>query len=153
MTELQRSGSVHIARPPDDVYRMVADVTRMGEWSPVCRACWWEAEARGEGAWFVGRNELPERTWETRSRVVADRPGEEFAWAVGGDRVRWGYTFRAVEGGTEVTETWDFLPAGLALFDERYGAGAADEVAARSEAARTGIPATLAGIKRSAEEG
>ena len=21
---------------------MVSDVTRMGEWSPVCKACWWD---------------------------------------------------------------------------------------------------------------
>lgn len=55
---------------------MVSDVTRMGEWSPVCRACWWDEGAGPRvGAWFTGRNELPERTWETRSVMVAAEPG------------------------------------------------------------------------------
>ncbi len=62
---------------------MVADVTRMGEWSPVCKACWWEeGDGPAEGAWFTGRNELPDRTWETRSLVVAADRGTEFAFQV-----------------------------------------------------------------------
>lgn len=52
---------------------------------------------------------------ETRSQVaVADR-GREFAWVVRGP-TRWSYTFATVDGGTEVTESWEFLPAGLGLF-------------------------------------
>lgn len=51
---------------------MISDVTRTGEWSPVCKACWWDdGDGPWPGAWFTGRNELPERTWETRSQVVA----------------------------------------------------------------------------------
>ncbi|MGH7920773.1 MAG: SRPBCC family protein [Candidatus Dormibacteraceae bacterium] len=143
--------SITVARPPEDLYAMVSDVTRMGEWSPVCKACSWEGDARGEGAWFTGHNVLPERSWDTRSRVAVAEPGQEFAWIVGGDRVRWGYTFSAADGGTVVTESWEFLPAGLASFDERYGAEAQAQVATRAEAARTGIPATLAAFKRTAE--
>ena len=71
---LQYSESVVVARSPEDLYDMVSDVTRMGEWSPVCKACWWEdgGEAR-TGAWFTGRNELPERTWETVECPVSPR--------------------------------------------------------------------------------
>lgn len=123
----------------------------MGEWSPVCKACWWDDDARGVGAWFTGRNELPDRTWETRSLVVAADPDREFAFTVGGDRVRWGYRFERVEGGTELTESWGFLPPGLALFAERYGTGAQDQIADRIRAARTDIPVTLAAIKKAAE--
>jgi hypothetical protein len=143
--------SITIARPPDDLYAMVSDVTRMGEWSPVCKACWWDSDERGEGAWFSGRNVLPERTWETRSRVAVAEPGREFAWVVGGDRARWGYTFKPITGGTVVTESWEFLPGGQASFDERYGADAQAQVNARTEAAKTGIPATLAALKIAAE--
>ena len=61
-------------------------MTRTGEWSPVCPACWWDegAETGQVGVWFTGRNETPERTWETRSQVVAADRGREFAWLVGG---------------------------------------------------------------------
>ena len=146
------SDSVVISRSPEDLYDMVSDVTRMGEWSPVCRACWWDdGESARVGAWFTGRNELPERTWETRSEVVAADPGREFAFVVGGSFVRWGYTFAAVDGGTEVTESWEFLPGGAAMFEQRFGADADAQLANRAELARTGIPATLAALKATAE--
>ncbi len=131
---------------------MVADVTRMGEWSPVCKACWWdEGSGPQVGGWFTGRNELSERTWETRSEVVAADRGREFAFVVATTGTRWGYRFREVEGGTMITESWDFPPAAVAVFEERFGDDAEAQIASRSELARTGIPATLAAIKRAAE--
>jgi Polyketide cyclase / dehydrase and lipid transport len=150
---LSHSGSVIIARSPQALYDMVSDITRMGEWSPVCRACWWDDGASARvGAWFTGRNETPERgTWETRSQVVAAEPGREFAFAVNGTWVRWGYTFTPADGGTLVSESWEFLPDGIAFFRQRFGADAQTQIAARSEAARAGIPATLAALKRVAE--
>ncbi len=70
---------------------------------------------------------------------------------MGGGLVRWGYSFAPVTGGTEVTESWDFLPAGVARFHERYGEDAPAQIADRSEAAHRGIPVTLAAIKKAAE--
>lgn len=146
------SASIVVEASPEVVYDLVADVTRMGEWSPVCKACWWDEGASATpGAWFTGRNVTPERTWETRSQVVAAERGREFAFVVGGSFVRWGYTFAPVEGGTEVTESWEFLPDGLARFGERFGDDAPAEIAAREEAARTGVPQTLAALKAAAE--
>jgi hypothetical protein len=152
MSSLRYSESVVVARSPEDLYDMVSDVSRMGEWSPVCTACWWDEGAGPQpGAWFTGRNELPERTWETRSQVaVADR-GREFAWVVGGAWVRWGYTFAAVDGGTRVTESWEFLPDGIARFHDRFGDDAEAQIANRTEAAHRGIPVTLAALKKAAE--
>jgi hypothetical protein len=103
---------------------------------------------------FTGRNELPERTWETRSEVVVADRGREFAFIVGGKYTRWGYTFTPVEGGgTQITESWDFLPDGIAMFNERFGPAAQAQIDNRSEAAQSGIPATLAAIKEVAEAG
>jgi Polyketide cyclase / dehydrase and lipid transport len=152
MSSLSYSESVVVACPPEVVYDMVADVTRMGEWSPVCKACWWDDEdGPRPGAWFTGRNELSERTWETRSQVVAADRGREFAFVVGGSWVRWGYTFTAVDGGTQVTESWEFLPDGVTRFHDRFGSDAPAQIADRTLVARQGIPVTLAAIKRSAE--
>jgi Polyketide cyclase / dehydrase and lipid transport len=148
------SASVVIARPAADLYDMIADVTRMGEWSPVCTACWWDEGVPGPavGAWFTGRNEAPGRDpWETRSQVTAAEPGKEFAFVVGGTWTRWGYAFTPVPGGTEVTESWEMLPDGLTRFDQRFGDGAAAQVKDRFETARAGIPVTLAALKRAAE--
>lgn len=149
---LQRSESVVVAAPPEALYDLVADVTRTGEWSPICRGCWWdEGGSARVGAWFTGRNEVPGRTWETRSQVVAADRGREFAWVVGGSYVRWGYTFAAVQGGTELTESWEFLPEGIAMFQDKYGDDAPAQIEDRTRAAYRSIPATLARIKAIAE--
>jgi Polyketide cyclase / dehydrase and lipid transport len=152
MSDLSYAESVVVACPPGTLYDMISDVTRMGEWSPICRACWWD-ESGGPhvGAWFTGRNETRERTWETRSQVVTAERGREFAWEVNNGFVRWSYTFAPVDGGTELTESWDFLAAGIAGFHDKYGDEAEAQIEARSVAAHRGIPVTLAAIKKAAE--
>ena len=153
MIDLKYSESIHIRRAPEDVYDMVSDVTRMGEWSPICTGCWWdEGAGPTAGAWFTGRNEIPGRTWDTRSVVLTADRGREFTFAVGGSLVRWAYTLAPVDGGTQLTESWEFLADGIALFEERFGADAAAQITNRTEAARRSIPETLAAIKRRAED-
>ncbi|MDV3123376.1 SRPBCC family protein [Mycobacterium sp. 21AC1] len=152
MTPLEFSDSIHVAVPPETLYAMVSDVTRTGEWSPVCRECWWDDGAGPQvGSWFTGRNVTPQREWETRSRVVAADAGREFAWEVNDGWVRWGFTLEPEDAGTRLTESWNFLERGIAGFHERFGAKAEAEIAARSDAALSGIPATLAAIKAAAE--
>ena len=149
---LSHSESIVVTRSPESLYDMVSDVTRTGEWSPVCKACWWdEGDSARVGARFTGRNELPERTWETRCQVVVADRGREFAFVVGESFVRWGYTFTPVDGGTQVTESWEFLPAGIAMFESRHGADAQMQIADRTKAAHDGIPVTLAALKEAAE--
>ncbi|WP_298457039.1 SRPBCC family protein [uncultured Cellulomonas sp.] len=154
MTALTFSDSLVVPATPDELYDLVSDVTRTGQWSPVCTGCWWdEGHDARVGAWFTGRNEVPGRVWETRSQVVVADRGREFAFVVGGDRVRWGFTFTPAAEGTRVTESWTFLPAGLAAFRERYGQDAQRQIDDRSRAAHEGIPATLAAIARIARGG
>ncbi|SOD71877.1 polyketide cyclase/dehydrase/lipid transport protein [Jatrophihabitans sp. GAS493] len=158
MDDLTFSASITVARSADDLYDLVADVTNMGDWSPICKACWWEEEPGGPavGAFFRGRNVTPERTWETRSEVVAAERGREFAFEVTTSRVRWGYTFRALgdgpDAGTELTERWDFPGSAFAFFQERYGDQAQAQIEERTRAAHEGIPETLAAIKAAAEK-
>ena len=145
---LRHSDSLVLDATPEQVYDLVSDVTRTGEWSPVCVACAWEdPDCAGEvGAAFTGRNESGGRTWETRSVVeVADR-GREFAWAVNGGFVRWSWTMRPHGDGTLVTESWHFRPEGLAFFAEKYGDRAQAAIDARTRDAHEGIPASLRAV-------
>nr|WP_267307745.1 SRPBCC family protein [Mycobacterium barrassiae] len=154
MAELKMSESIYVAVRPQELYALVSDVTRTGEWSPVCKGCWWdEGQGPEVGAWFTGRNELPERTWETRSQVVAADPGREFAWEVNNGWVRWGYTLEPEGDGTRLTEHWEFLPKGIVGFHERWGEHAEAQIEHRRAQAESGIPATLAAIKKVAESG
>lgn len=148
----QHAESAVVDGTPEQVYAMVADVTRMGEWSPICRSCWWDTgDGPNVGSWFTGRNEVSGRTWETRSQVVAAEPGRAFSWEVGDGLVRWSYTFApAGEGRTEVTETWTFLPAGIAVFHDRFGDDAQNQIADRTAAAHHSIPQTLHALQTAA---
>ncbi|MDQ0117918.1 SRPBCC family protein [Pseudarthrobacter sp902506025] len=149
----QHQESVIVQASAETLYDLVSDITRTGEWSPVCTSCWWddEASAGHAGAWFTGRNEIPRRTWETRSQVVAAERGREFAWVVGGRFVRWGFILAPADSGTTLTETWAFLPEGIAMFRDKYGDEADAQIAERTQQALDGIPKTLAAIKRIAE--
>jgi hypothetical protein len=149
----QFSESIVIDAAPEFVYDLVTDIGRTGEWSPICRNCWWQDERRGArvGAWFTGRNEADGQVWETTSQVaVADR-GREFAWLVGGQYARWGYRLEPVGAGTRLTESWEFLPAGRTMFRQTYGPEADDRITLRRGQAMRSVPATLAAIKRIAE--
>ena len=145
--------TVTIAASPEVLHALVADITRMGEWSPVNTGGEWEDDTH---TWFRGRNVTPERTWETRCRVDANEPGKEFTFVMcasgDGDYVRWSYAFAPTDGGTEVTESWQLLPdyPGLRLRADPD----ADIVALldeRREIAQTGIATTLANLKLAAE--
>lgn len=152
MEPIKESQSIVIDRPPEDLYDMVADVTRMGEWSPVCTTCWWvEGDGPAVGARFSGRNETPERTWETTSKVVAAERGREFAFVVEASQTRWGYAFAPVAAGTEVTESWEFGDEGRAFFAQRFGDEAEATILNRQSTARTGMSVTLAALKAAAE--
>ena len=150
---LSHHESIVVEVSADILYDLLADISRTGEWSPVCTLCWWdlEAEAGQVGAWFTGRNELSDRIWETRSEVVAAERGREFAWVVGGSFVRWGFSLAAAESGTLLTESWEFLPGGIAMFEQKFGEQAPAQIIDRTRQALDGIPKTLAAIKRIAE--
>jgi hypothetical protein len=152
MEDLRFSESIVVARSPEALYDMVSDVTRMGEWSPVTKAGrWHEGTTPRVGAWFSGYNELPDKKWEGPCEVVAADRGREFAFIVQGQMVWWSYTFTPVEGGTRVTESWEFLPNGVNWVRENHPDEFEGQVDQRARRAKEGVVATLAALKRAAE--
>ena len=100
---------VHIDAPPEKVYDVVSDVTRMGEWSPETTKCVWVDGATGPavGARFKGTNKRGLFRWSTKPKVVAADPGREFTFDA--NDTRWSYRFEAAEGGTEAIESFEML--------------------------------------------
>src|SRR3954453_10988771 len=145
--------SIIIEATPEALYDLVSDITRTGEWSPVCTACWWDdaGEAGQVGACFTGHNELPEGTWETPSQVAAADRGRRFSWLGGGAFAGGGFPFDPDGAATKLTESLKFLPSGIAMFEEKYGDRVAAEIDERTQQGNDGIPRTLAAIKRIAE--
>jgi hypothetical protein len=158
LTPYQHTDSVTVACSPEAAHAIVADITRMGELSPVCTGgAWDDASAPGPGSWFTGSNAIGEFTWETRCRVEVNEPGKEFTFTNFGpdgqtELVRWGYTFSAVDGGTEVTESWRILPDYVAF---TQGGDETKDVTPNLDGmaamAKDGMAASLAKLKDVAE--
>jgi uncharacterized protein YndB with AHSA1/START domain len=144
--------SVDIAAPAEAVYAMVADVRRMGEWSPECVRCEWVGGATGAavGARFRGHNRNGLHRWSTASTVVAADPGRIFAFRVsslGLPVSEWRYAVDPTPGGCRVTETWTDARGVLIRTLGRVATGVGDRAAHN----RAGMVATLARIKEAAE--
>lgn len=127
---LKYSDSITIDAPTSAVYATVSDITRTGEWSPVCQKCWWDDESDGPeiGAYFTGRNVVPGRTWETRSKVIIAEPNKAFGWSVSEGNVHWVYSMEPCGNETTLTESWEFTAKGQEFFVEKFGDKAPEEI-------------------------
>ena len=103
--------SVHMSAPPEEVWALVSDVTRIGEFSPETFEARWTRGSTGPevGAYFKGhvkRNGVGPTYWSP-CKVTRCVPNEVFEFAVGTDDItvnNWGYRLQAENGGTRVTE-------------------------------------------------
>jgi uncharacterized protein YndB with AHSA1/START domain len=111
---MRGSVTVHISAPPERVWELVSDVTRIGEFSPETFEAEWTGGATGPeaGARFRGhvkRNGVGPVYW-TSCTVTACEPGSEFAFGVGpsGRPLNtWRYRLEPAGGGTDVTESFE----------------------------------------------
>ena len=121
MPEEDVSATTRIAAPAQELYVLVSDMTRMGEWSPENIGGRWLGDATGPalGARFRGSNRRGWRRWSTRCTVVAAEPGATFSFdvaVIGIPAAQWTYDFRSDGDATVVTETWkDRRPRWFAL--------------------------------------
>lgn len=108
------SVTVHMAAPPEAVWGLLSDVTRIGELSPETFEGEWLGDATGPavGAKFRGhvrRNGRGPVYW-TVCKVTESEPGRVFAFDVlgPGDRTvnSWRYDLAPSGEGTEVTESF-----------------------------------------------
>lgn len=105
--------SIHIEAPPEQVWSLVANLERMGEWSPECYRVRWLDSASSParaGSRFKGSNKWGPVRWSMVCEVKTAEPGRELSWStVQGDRelVRWTYRFVPKGTGTTVTESFD----------------------------------------------
>lgn len=86
MTGARTAVEVTVDLPPDQVWDLVSDVSRMGVWSPECTYAGWldaDASVPRAGARFEGRNRYPNGDVSSVVCVVTEavRP-VSFAWMV-----------------------------------------------------------------------
>ena len=142
--------SIHVDAPPEVVYDLVADLTRMGEWSPECAGAEYEdgATPGAVGARFTGKNKIGDFEWTAPCEIRrADRPRVfEFAAAANvPEATVWTFEFEPAGQGTRVTERFH---APLLNVE-----GSRSNFEGRDEMLRSGVRTTLENLKRAAEAG
>ena len=141
-----------IAAPAEQVWAMVADVTRMGEWSPENEGAEWLHGATGpeSGAKFRGTNRNGKKKWDTVATIVDVEPGHLFTFrvtAVGLKVAEWRYGFEPTPAGCRVTETWIDQRGRIAKVLGKPVSGVDD----RATHNRLGMEQTLERLKSAAE--
>ena len=142
------SASIEVNAAPEVVWQLVADITRMGEWSPEC----WRAEWNGDatepavGAHFHGYNRAGTFEWDAPCIVTDCEPGKVFAFQVpreGAVVTRWRFEFAPSGSGTTLTESFDAPMINVE--------GAPSNFEGRFEMLDGAIKKTIANIKAAAE--
>lgn len=145
--------SIRIDAAADDVYDIVVDVAQMGNLSPESTGTIGKPGTLKAGDKFWGLNKRKAWRWFTQCTVLAADRGRRFEFDVDFGPMpvsRWRYEFTPVDGGCEVTETWE---------DRRQGALAAPIKAVggliipgpRAEHNQQNIESTLQRLKSVAE--
>lgn len=145
-----QEASIEIAATPLQVYALVSDLKRMGEWSPESTGGEWRDGGSGQvGDWFDGTNKSGDFEWTREVQVAEAEPGAAFTFVAGGienNRTWWSYEMQPSGDGTILTERWWVVnkpPAWIDRTDEQFQQRAASTLGA--------IESTLQAIKATAE--
>ncbi|HUF85462.1 MAG TPA: SRPBCC family protein [Acidimicrobiia bacterium] len=145
--------TVHLDAPPERVYALVSDVTRMGEWSPETHRCTWVGtEGAAPGARFKGYNRRGRARWSNTLVVVSAEPGREFSFrrdVLPCGVCDWRYSMEPEGDGTRLTESYEVVKPDWRITN--WFNGILLGVADRDDDLLAGMRTTLAGIKATVE--
>ncbi|MEE2031029.1 SRPBCC family protein [Rhodococcus chondri] len=142
--------TIEIAAAPEQVWAVISDLKRMGEWSPQCRKMIVRGGAVGSGTTTVNINRKGLLVWPTTSKVIGFEPGRELRFRVNENRTIWSFTLEPTETGTRVVQRRE-APTGTSKLSQKlveYVLGGADTF---DDELVVGMNATLARIKNEVE--
>ena len=134
ITEPTSETSIVIDASAAPLWEIVADVTRIPEWSPVCRAVEWldGSSAAVVGARFRGHNRLNGARWSRDCVITEAEPGAVLAFSTlfkGQESTRWRYRLDPQGSSTTVREAYQIvtMPRWVRMFRRLPGALAKSE--------------------------
>jgi uncharacterized protein YndB with AHSA1/START domain len=151
-----READIHISAPVEKVYATLADLDRMGEWSPECKRITWiePPDPLASGARFKGHNQRGRLTrWTTSCLIIAAEAGKELSWEVywrGRVETRWRYAMSPEQGGTRLRESFEVVWIPIEIKLQQVLSGGTGR---RMDALEHGMRQTLQGIKGAVETG
>ena len=121
MGKLPRNGqvSVEVDATPEQVWTLLTDITRAGEWSHETQGGEWLDGAAGPvvGARFQGRNQSGRSKWSRRCEVVAADAPRTISWrtvptALFRDSTIWTYELEPTANGCRITQRFEVVKLG-----------------------------------------
>ncbi|MFC5663021.1 SRPBCC family protein [Kitasatospora misakiensis] len=132
---------IRISATPDEIYSVISDLPRCGEWSPECQGgSWVSGEPAAVGSVFRGENlrspdvvawaPVVRGVWYTHAEVVAAEPGRTFRWAMrdtGGRAQDSVWAFDIAPGTSTGTSSGTDTDAGDSVLVHHFRMGSATE--------------------------
>lgn len=143
--------SIEINGTPAQVWSVVSDLQRMGEWSPQCKKMFVFGGPVKAGTRTLNINRRGPLVWPTNAKVVAFDPNKEIAWRIVENTTVWTFKLAETEGGVTLTESRTAVGGTTSkissvLVDKVFGGNDSFE-----DELKVGMRETLGKIKRAVE--
>ncbi len=124
MGPLPRTGTVslQVEATPEQVWALLTDITRAGEWSHENTGGEWLDGATGPvpGARFRGRNAQGTYRWTRQCEILAVDPGRSISWRtiptrLYRDSTVWTYVLERNSGGCRITQHFEVVLLGKVM--------------------------------------
>ncbi len=96
--------TIDIDANPEQVWKIVSDLKRMGEWSPQCKLMKVFGGDVRHGTTTLNINRKGLLVWPTRSKVIEFEPNKKIAFRVLDNKTIWSYSLTPNGTGTTVEE-------------------------------------------------
>lgn len=140
-----------VAAPPDQVWALLTDLSRMAQWSPeLVRMVPLKPGGLRVGQWYLGVNRRKAVVWPTRSVLAVLEPGRSLAWDTRSSGARWIWELSPDPAGTRVVHRRP-VPHGVTVLSKLFAPlalGGSEEHADELEA---GMQQTVDRLKAAAE--
>lgn len=96
--------SIDVDASPEQVWKVVSDLKRMGEWSPQCKRMKVFGGDVRKGTTTLNINRKGLLVWPTTAKVVEFQPNKAIAFRIVENKTIWSYTLTPSATGTTVVE-------------------------------------------------
>lgn len=94
--------TIDIAATPEQVWAVVSDLKRMGEWSPQTRKMIVRGGTVREGTGTININKKGLLVWPTTAKVITFEPGRRLRFRINENHSIWSFTLEPTTDGTRV---------------------------------------------------
>ncbi|MDV2474450.1 SRPBCC family protein [Rhodococcus zopfii] len=142
--------TIDISATPQQVWAVLADLERMGEFSPQCRRMTVRGGPVGVGTTTININRKGLLVWPTTSKILTFERDRELRFRVNENRTIWSFLLEPIETGTRVVQRRE-APTGTSKVSQLLIKLAMGGTESFDDEMVVGMNATLARVKNAVE--